>query len=66
MGYLKQTFRYYFYQPSEQKVFVAKRVVFLEKQYFLQEDSKNQIDLKKNSEIQINDSSLDEPSGQAI
>ena len=45
MGYPKQTFGYYFYQPSEQKVFVAKRAIFLEKEYLLQEDSENKIDL---------------------
>ena len=66
MGYPKQTFGYYFYQPSKQRVFVKKRAVFLEKEYLLQEDSENKIDLEEVLESQINDSLLDEPSSQVV
>ena len=66
MGYPKQTFGYYFYQPSEQRMFVAKRTVFLEKEYLLQKDSENQIDLEEVLETQINDSSLDELCSQVV
>ena len=45
--YPKQSFGYYFYQPSEQRAFVAQRAVFLEKEYLLQEDSENKIDLEE-------------------
>ena len=31
MGYPKETKEYYFYNPSEQKVFVSKHATFLEK-----------------------------------
>ena len=33
VGYLKETMRYYFYKPSENKVFVAHGGVFLEKEF---------------------------------
>ena len=45
VGYPKQTFGYYFYHPSEQRVFVAKRAVFLEKEYLIQKDNENKVDL---------------------
>ena len=47
-------------------MFVAKRTVFLEKEYLLQEDSENKIDLEEILKSEINDSSLDEPSGQVV
>ena len=31
VGYPKETLGYYFYNPKEQKVFVSKQVIFLEK-----------------------------------
>ena len=66
VGYPKQTFGYYFYQPFEQRVFVTKRAVFLKKEYLLQEDNENKIDLEEVPDSQINDSSLDEPSIQVV
>ena len=33
VGYPKETNGYYFYDPQEQKVFVAKHAVFLEKEF---------------------------------
>ena len=47
-------------------MFVAKRAVFLEKEYLLQEDNENKIDLEEVSDLQINDSSLDEWSSQIV
>ena len=35
VGYLKKTRGYYFYNPSEQKVFVSKHATFLEKEFLL-------------------------------
>ena len=35
VGYLKETCEYYFYHFEDQKVFVTKRVVFLEKEHIL-------------------------------
>ena len=35
MGYPKETCGYYFYHLEDQKVFVAKRAVFLEKEHIL-------------------------------
>ena len=36
---------YYFYHPEDQKVFVAKRAVFLEKEHLLSRDSGSIIEL---------------------
>jgi hypothetical protein len=47
VGYPKETFGYYFYHPSEQKVFVARKAVFLEEEYLLQEDSGSKIELEE-------------------
>ena len=47
-------------------MFVVKRAVFLEKEYLLQEDNGNKIDLEEVSDSQINDSSLDEPSSHVV
>ena len=47
-------------------MFVAKRAVFLEKEYLLQEDNGNKIDLEEVPDSQINDSSLDELSSQVV
>ncbi|CAL9109508.1 unnamed protein product [Musa textilis] len=45
--YPKKNYRYYYYHPEDQKVFVAKRAVFLEKQYILGGDSGSMIELSK-------------------
>ena len=34
VGYPKDTSGYYFYNPMEQKVFVSKNAIFLEKNFF--------------------------------
>ena len=35
MGYPKESIGYYFYDPSEQKVFVSRNATFLEKKFLL-------------------------------
>ena len=47
VGYPKETYGYYFYHLEDQKVFVAKRAVFLEKEYILGEDSGRMIELSE-------------------
>ena len=47
MGYPKETCQYYFYHLEDQKVFVAKRVVFLEKEHILWSNNKGVIELSE-------------------
>ena len=58
MGYPKETHGYYFYHTLEQKVFVSKHVVFLEKEFLLKEDSGSKVELDKVHDPQIN---MDQP-----
>ncbi len=58
VGYPKETKGYYFYHPLEQKVFVSRHVVFLEKE-LLKENSGSRIELEEveppQNEDQLND-----------
>ena len=58
IGYPKETIGYYFYHPLEQKVFVSKHAVFLEKEFLLKEDSgsKFELDEVQDDQIDINQS----------
>jgi hypothetical protein len=47
MGYPKETKGYYFYLPSENKVFVARNGVFLEREFISKEDSGSKIHLEE-------------------
>ena len=47
MGYPKETCGYYFYHSEDQKVFVAKKEVFLEKEHILSGDSESMIELSE-------------------
>ena len=47
MGYPKKTYGYYFYHPEDQKIFVAKRVVFLGKKHILGGDNESIIELSE-------------------
>ena len=49
VGYPKETIGYKFYNTSEQKLFVSKYIVFLEKEFLLREDSGSKGEL---SEVQ--------------
>ena len=50
-GYPKEIYEYYFYHLEDQKVFVAKRVVFLEKEHILGGDSGSMIELREVGEL---------------
>jgi hypothetical protein len=50
LGYPKETVGYFFYQPSECKVFVTKNGVFLEKEFLTKELSGRTIQLNEISE----------------
>ena len=58
MGYPKETMGYYFYNPLEQKVFVLRNAVFLEKEFLLKEDSGSKIELDEVHDPQIE---IDQP-----
>ena len=58
MGYPKETWGYYFYNPSEQKVFVSKHATFLEKEFLQKESSGSKIEL---DEVQDPQMETDEP-----
>ena len=45
MGYPKESFGYYFYNPNEQKVFVLRHATFLEREFILEIASGRQIEL---------------------
>ena len=47
VGYPKKTYGYYFYHLDDQKVFVAKRAMFLEKEHILDGDSRRMIELSE-------------------
>ena len=50
VGYPKETIGYHFYHTLEQKVFVSKNAVFLEKEFLLKEDSGSKVEL---DEVQV-------------
>ena len=45
--YLKERMGYQFYNSLEQKVYVSKHVVFLEKEFLLRDSGKKKLSLKK-------------------
>ncbi|KAL0405894.1 UNVERIFIED_CONTAM: hypothetical protein Slati_3903300 [Sesamum latifolium] len=60
--YPKETVGYYFYDPSEQKIFISRNVVFLKKS-FPADSRRNEVLLEKSSEApQQNDATSFEPS----
>ena len=58
VGYPKETKGYYFYNPSENKVFIARKAVFLEKEFISKKNSGSKIQLEEiqDSQIPIEDS----------
>ena len=60
IGYPKESVGYYFYLPSEQKVFVSKHAIFLGKEFMHKGDSGSKIELDEVQEEQTNnDQSVD-------
>src|SRR5262249_14364254 len=60
IGYPKETFGYQFYHPIERKVLVARKAIFLEREYILQENSGSVIDLEEVQETVTDSISMDE------
>ncbi|KAJ8761673.1 hypothetical protein K2173_004449 [Erythroxylum novogranatense] len=61
VGYPKETMGYQFYLAKEQKVFVLKHAVFLEKEFLLQEDSGSKIELEEVQDARTDADQLPEP-----
>ena len=53
VGYPKETMGYQFYNSLEQKVFVSKHVVFLEKEFLLR-DNGSKVELEEVQDAQVN------------
>ena len=53
VGYPKETTRYFFYNPLEQKVFVLRHATFLENEILLGRGSRRRIELSEAQEPQI-------------
>ena len=61
VGYPKETMGYQFYNTLEQKLFVSKYVVFLEKEFLLREDSGSKVELSEVQDALTDASHLTEP-----
>ena len=61
VGYPKETKGYQFYNTLEQRLFVSKHVVFLEKEFLLKEDSGSKVDLSEVQDALTDASHLTEP-----
>ncbi|KAL0457693.1 UNVERIFIED_CONTAM: Retrovirus-related Pol polyprotein from transposon RE2 [Sesamum latifolium] len=57
IGYSKETTGYYFYDPSEQKIFVSRNVVFLEKGFSL-DSRRDEVLIKESSEEPQHDNTI--------
>ena len=60
VGYPKETRGYYFYNPFEGKVFVARTGVFLEKDFISKRISGRKVELEKIQESQSIDTPVEE------
>ena len=52
MGYPRETIGYYFYNPNENKVFVARKAVFLEKEFIFKKNNGSKVELQEVQEPQ--------------
>ena len=53
MGYPKESIGYYFYHPTQQKMFVGRHVIFLEKEFIQEGGSGRNIELTEVHGLQI-------------
>ena len=61
VGYPKETIGYQFHNTLEQRLFVSKHVVFLEKEFLLREDGWSKVELSEVQDALIDVSHLIEP-----
>ena len=47
VGYLKESIGYYFYNPTQEKVFIGRHVIFLEKEFIQEGGSGRSVELEK-------------------
>ncbi|KAK8988353.1 hypothetical protein V6N11_061111 [Hibiscus sabdariffa] len=60
VGYPKETKGYYFYNPKENKVFVARTRVFLEKQFLSNKGSGRNVELEEVQQQQVHEPEVEE------
>ncbi|KAK8644596.1 hypothetical protein V6N13_123898 [Hibiscus sabdariffa] len=65
VGYPKETKGYYFFNPKENKVFVARTGVFLEKEFLSNRGNGRNIELKEVQQQQVNEPEVEQTS-QAV
>ena len=53
VGYPKESIRYFFYHPTEHKVFVSKYATFIEKEFILERGSGKKIELREVQDLQM-------------
>ena len=61
VGYPKETIGYQFYNTLEQRLFVLKHAVFLEKEFLLREDNGSKVELSEVQDTLTDTSHLTEP-----
>ena len=61
VGYPKETMRYQFYNTLEQRLFVSKLAVYLEKEFLLREDSGSKVELSEVQDALTDTTYLTEP-----
>ena len=66
VGYPKESIGYYFYNPTQQKVFVGRHAIFLEKEFIQEGGSGRSVELEEVQNLQpiqdlLNSSQLDVP-----
>ena len=61
VGYPKEIMGYQFYNTLEQRLFVSKHAVFLEKEFLLREDSRSKVELSEVQDALTDTSYLNEP-----
>ena len=60
VGYPKETKGYYFYNPTEGKVFVARTAVFLEREFISKGNSGSKVELEEIQDPQNEDEPMEE------
>ena len=66
VGYPKETKGYYFYHPSNQKVFVSRHATFIKKEFLLNESSGSEIELKEVQDPQMEAEEPIEPTATEV
>ena len=52
VGYPKESIRYYFYHPTQQKMFVGRHIIFLKKEFIQKRGNVRSVELEKVEHLQ--------------